>query len=58
MLALKVVFFSKMFKVEAEFRISKKSQKVFFVSEINASENVAIKGLCKEENTCGRESMG
>ena len=37
--------------------MQKKIRKVFFVSEIIASENVAINCLYEEENTCHRQSM-
>ena len=36
----------------------KQIQKVFFLSEKKASENVAINCLCYEENTCRQQSMG
>ena len=36
----------------------KKIQKMFFVFEKTASENVAINCLFEEENTCHRQSMG
>ena len=37
--------------------MQKKVEKKFFVSEIIASEDVAINCLCYEENTCHRQSM-
>ena len=43
-IARRVIFFSKMFKIEPKFKNTKK--KKFFVSEIIASENVAINCLC------------
>ena len=36
----------------------KKMEKRVFVSEINASGNVAINCVSEEENTCHQESMG
>ena len=36
----------------------KKKSKLFFVSEITASEIVDINCFCSEENTCHRQSMG
>ena len=45
--AVRVFSFLKMFKLESKFRkCKKKNQKKFFVSEIIASENVAINCLC------------
>ena len=47
--AISVIFFLKMFKIECKFRKcekKKKNQKLFYVSEIIASENVAISCLC------------
>ena len=38
--------------------MQKKIQKIFFVSEIIASENVAINCFYQEENTCHWQSMG
>ena len=38
--------------------MQKKTQKIFFVSEIIASENVAINCLSYKENTYYRQSMG
>ena len=38
--------------------MQKKIQKMFFASEIIVSENVAINGLCSEENTCRQQSVG
>ena len=45
--AVRVIFFKKMFKIESEFRKceKKKTKKIFFLSEIVASENVAINYL-------------
>ena len=51
-------FFRKCSKLKLNLENPKKLSKIFFVSEINASEIVAINCLCKEENTCHRESMG
>ena len=34
----------------------KKIEKIFFISEINASEYVAIKCLCSVQNTCHLQS--
>ena len=44
-IARRVIFFLKMFKIEPKFKNKKKKKKVF-VSEIIASENVAINCLC------------
>ena len=33
-------------------------KKIFFVSEVKASGNVAINCLCYEGNTCHQQSMG
>ena len=38
--------------------MSKEIEKFFFVSDIIASENVAINCLCLEENTCYQEAKG
>ena len=55
---MRFIFFLKMFKIEFRFRKrSKKLRNRFFVSEIFASEDVAVKCLYKEENTCYRQSM-
>ena len=45
-LVITVIFFLKMFKNESKFTKLKKKKKFFFVSEIIASENVAINFLC------------
>ena len=37
--------------------MQKKIQKMFFVSDITASENVPINCLCEAENTCDRQSV-
>ena len=37
--------------------MKKRIQKVFFVSEIISSENIAINCLSKEENTCHQQLM-
>ena len=43
---MKVILFYKMFKIECKFRnFQKNMEKVFFVSEILASENIAINCL-------------
>ena len=43
---MKVIVFLKVFKVESSFRkCKKKIQKIFFVSEMNASEKVAVNCL-------------
>ena len=59
--AIRVIFFFlKMFKIGSKFRICKKKKKMpkmFFVSEIIASENVAINCLCSEDNTSHRQCM-
>ena len=39
--AITVIFFLKMFKIKSKFRKCKKNGKIFFLFEINASENVA-----------------
>ena len=42
-----LTFFLKKFKIESKFRkCQKKIDKIFFVSEIFALENVAINSLC------------
>ena len=57
--ALKVIFFLDMFKIKSKFRkCKKKIQKMFLVSEIIASENVAVNCLSQEANTCHKQSMG
>ena len=57
--AMRVIFFLKMFKIETKLRKGKiKIQKLFFVSEIIAAENIAINCPYQEENTCYRQSMG
>ena len=44
--AMRVIFLLKMFKIESKFpKCKKKNQKMFFVSEIIASEDVAINCL-------------
>ena len=56
-----------MFNIESKFRKCKKKkkkkkkkkmEKIFLVSDINASGNVAINCVSEEENTCHQESMG
>ena len=37
---------------------NKRKSKLFFVSEIKVSQNVAMNCLCEEENTCHQQSMG
>ena len=45
--AMRVSFFLKMFKIGSKFRkCKKKIAKIFFVSEIKASESVAINCVC------------
>ena len=47
------------FKIQSKFeKFQKKVEKIFFVSEIVASENVAIDCLCYERKTCLRQGMG
>ena len=47
-----------MFKIESRFqKCNKKFGKYYFLSEIIASEDVAINCLCEEENTCHWQSM-
>ena len=56
--AMRVIFFSKMFEIESKFRKCKKNlEKKFFVSEIIASEDLAINCLCYPENTCHWQSI-
>ena len=56
--AITFILFFIMFKIEYKFRKwKKKIEKIFFVSEISASENVAISSLSLEENTCYKQSM-
>ena len=52
-----------MLKIESKFRKCKKKKKkkkkieqIFFITEINAREYVAIKCLCSVENTCHLQS--
>ena len=47
-----------MFKLNLNLENAKKNYKIFFVSEIFASEKVAINCFCQEENTCSQQSIG
>ena len=54
--AMRVIFFPKMFKIESKSRkCKKKIQNILFISEIKASQNVAINCLFQEENTYNRQ---
>ena len=45
--AMSVILFLKMLKIESKFiKCKKEIQKIFFISETKASENVAINCLC------------
>ena len=57
-LAMKVIFFWKRLKLDLNSENAKKKKKNFFVSEIIASQNVAIDWLFQEENACHWQSMG
>ena len=47
------------FKIESKFKkFQKKIEKIFLVSDIVASENVAIDCLCYEGKTCLQQGMG
>ena len=56
--AMRLIYFLKMFKIEPRFRKCKEiSGNNFFVSEIIATEDVAVNCLYKWVNTCYRQLM-
>ena len=56
--AIRFIFSLKIFKIESRLsKCAKRIGKKCFVSEIIASEDVAINCQYKEQNTCHRQSM-